>query len=660
MKALNTWQVAGISLGLVWSLLYNALLGKVPIVQRLELGVQDSLIRLHKPSTPPSEILLVEIDESITKPKHTFYVDLVNRLITGGAKVVVLNLPNSLRRPLDSSLEDPIKEIVKNYSNQIVLVVYTNKPFGLEPPVISIYYHLLPFDDQKISPLITPEQVHGFFEYEPNLKSLASPARQAYLARKFVYVEDFHKVHELKSVAVLALEKFSQPLWNKIRSRIVLRKQISLTQSPIQINFWESTRTFLQISTKSLCISSSTFERCAVPPITSKAQTVRNKIVLIDLPGEYQETFGILSPYGERISVGEMQANLLASLMTNSFRRTIPDWCNYAIINVGAAFISLLIATQMTKCKSLHNYRNIWLLISAVGGYIGFGLFLFSWYGLLLPIALPILTWLATGVSVVVCLLIWQKQQQLAQQQRRLAERQAILSQARKLLYRIASDIHDGPLQELKLVMDGIELLAIKHPTINSNPLLDKLEAVGQDLRAQLRNTRTMAEKLEITPELQAGLDQGIRQYLRQLVSSGELTLKVEDRLQPLLELESDSNWIDAREDIFRFFKEAIANVIRHAQPPNGTATRVAVSLAQQGIQCTLLIENDAVQLEHPTLESTSKRKHSGGYGTKLMATIAAELPGGCWERVPLADGGMQVILTWTLDVTAEDKTEDD
>ena len=202
--------------------------------------------------------------------------------------------------------------------------------------------------------------------------------------------------------------------------------------------------------------------------------------------------------------------------------------------------------------------------------------------------------------------------------------------------------------------MDGIELLAVNNPTINYNPLLDKLEAVGRDLRDQPRNTRTMAEELEITPELHTGLDRGILQHLQYLVCSGELTLKVEERLQPLLELESNSTWIDAREDIFRFFREAIANVIRHAQPPNGTATRITVSLAQQGVKCTLVVENDATQPE--PLESTNRKKHSGGYGTKLMATVAAELPDGYWERIPLANGGMQVILTWSLDSTAEDK----
>ena len=162
-----------------------------------------------------------------------------------------------------------------------------------------------------------------------------------------------------------------------------------------------------------------------------------------------------------------------------------------------------------------------------------------------------------------------------------------------------------------------------------------------------------MAEKLEITPQLQAGLDQGIEQHLQQLIKAGELTLKVESCLQPLIESE-DSQWMDAREDIYCFFKEAISNVIRHAQPPNGTATKLKVSLSQLETRCTLIIENDATDIL--ALESLSRKRHSGGYGTKLMATIVEELPNGGWERVLLAHGGMQVKLAWKLDLTAEDE----
>ncbi len=643
-------------MGVAWSLLLSTLVSQLPIVQKLELGIQDGLTRLYKPSTPPNEILLVTIDKLSLNPNAPYYADLVKRLIAQGAKVVVINLPHSLRRPLDSSLENSLKKLIEQYPDQIVLVTYTKRLSQQVPSALSIYYHLLPFDDQKIEPLVAPEQVHGFFEYEVELKDLTSPARRAHLAGNFVYVEDFHQTHELKSVAVLALEKFSSRLWNKAITTIVQNQQTPLTQTAVGINFWGPAGTFPQLDLSIVCTPTKQLHQCSVPPTTLEAQKIRNKLVLVDLPRKNLASFGAISPFGDRISVGELQANLIASLMTHSFLRTTPGWFDYTVNTLGAVFISLLITAQIVKNGSKSIRPKIWLFLGIVGGYTGLG-FLFSWHGLIMPLAMPILTWVGSGASVAVCLLLWRKQQQLHQQRQALAERQAVLSQARKLLHRVATDIHDGPLQELKLVMDAIELLAINHPTVNSNPLLDRLEAVGRDLRAQLGNTRTMAEKLEITPELEAGLDRGIRQHLQQLVRKGELTLRIQDNLQHLLEPESDSSWIDAREDIFRFYKEAIANVIRHAQPPNGTATEITVSLAQQGIQCTLSVENDAIQPEPPTLESTSRRKHSGGYGTKLMATVAAELPGGHWKRIPLADGGMQVILTWTLEATTKSKT---
>lgn len=497
--------------------------------------------------------------------------------------------------------------------------------------------------------------MHGFFEYETDLLDLTSPARRAHLAGHFVYVEDLYQTYELKSFAVLALEKFSLPLGNKALTT-VQDKRTSLTQTAIGINFYAHAGTFPRFNTSTICQSTPTqLNQCNIPLSNIEAQKLQNKLVLIDLPKEYLVSNGMISPFGDHLSVAEVQANLIGNLMTGSFLRTSPSWFNFIITTLGTIFFSLLVSFQIVKNKSQYIHSKIWLFLGVIGLYSGFSLIFFK-QGLTVPLATPILTWLGTGASVGICLLLWQKQQQLRKQRQALAERQAVLLQARKLLHRVATDIHDGPLRELKLVMDGIELLAIKYPTLNPDPLLDRLETVGSKLREQLRNTRTMAEKLEITPELQAGLDKGIEQRLQQLVSTGELTLKVESRLQPLLEPE-DSNWLDTREDIFRFFKEAIANVIRHAQPPNGTATIVTVSLSQVGTQCTLSVENNAIE---SFISESSKRSHlSGGYGTKLMATIAAELPGGYWERVPLANGGMQVTLTWILKGTAEDTTHD-
>lgn len=177
LKLHNTWQMTGISLAVVWSLLLGKLFSQLPIVQELELLIQDSLTQLNKPDSLPDEILLVTIDQPIAKPEHSLYTGLVKRLIAQGAKVVVINLPHSLRRPLDSYLENPLKELIKKYPDQIVLVTYTKKYGQTVPSSLSIYYHLLPFDDQKIKPLVAPEQVHGFFEYEDELKDLTSPAR---------------------------------------------------------------------------------------------------------------------------------------------------------------------------------------------------------------------------------------------------------------------------------------------------------------------------------------------------------------------------------------------------------------------------------------------------------------------------------------------------
>ena len=672
LKILHSRQIAGMSLGLVWSLLLGTICNRVPVVQKLELLIQDSLTRLHQVEAPPQEILLVTIDRAIAKPEHAFYTDLVDRLIAAKAKVVAINLPYSLRRPLDSSLENPFKKLIEKYPDRIVLVTYTKRVTSSVPAALSLYYHLLPFDNQKIQPLVAPERVNGFFEYETDLWDLTSPARQAHLAGNFVYVENLQQTYQLKSVALLAWEKFSArsssktsaidslslrdaPRTERLRQRTKPKNCRDVTciyPTTIGIKFYSPAGTFPRLNISSLCLLTQTqLDRCSVPLSKLAERKIHNKLVAIDLPPEYLASTGMVSPFGTRLSVAEVQANLIGNLMTDSFLRASPDRLNWTISTLGAVFFSFLASLSVTQTKYRDIYTRIGLALGVIGVYMGLNLLFFQ-QGLTLPLAAPILTWLGTGVSVATCLLLWQKQQQLIKQRQALAERQAVLFQARKLLHRVATDIHDGPLQELKLVMDGIELLALKHPILNPDPLLDRLESVGRDLRDQLRNTRTLAEKLEITPQLQAGLDKGIELLLQQLITTGELTLEVKSYLQPLREPE-DSNWIDAREDIFRFFKEAIANIISHAQPPNGTARRVTVSLSQSGKRCTLIVENDAT--EPLVSETTTRRSRSGGYGTKLMATIAAELPDGDWERLPLATGGMQVRLDWKLEATAND-----
>jgi signal transduction histidine kinase len=296
--------------------------------------------------------------------------------------------------------------------------------------------------------------------------------------------------------------------------------------------------------------------------------------------------------------------------------------------------------------------KIIWLFHLILLGSLGIFSVVMFWLQLYVPIVLPLLILVAIGLLILLALrLNWQKnlinEQKCEIDRLHSIEQTAVISQTRKLLHRIAANIHDGPLQELKLVMDRLELLQMNSPDLDFNPILDRLEDLGDRLRQQLHQTRQIS--LEITPDLREGLDIGIAKKLQHLVDSGELTLHVIQYLQPLAEPHLNSMWLEAREDIYRFFTEAIANVIHHAQPPQGNATQVKVSLVQHEQQCTLSIENDGEILDKSVLEITTQQRQRGGYGMKLMQAIASDLPNGAFARIALADGGIRVQLTWHL-----------
>ena len=117
------------------------------------------------------------------------------------------------------------------------------------------------------------------------------------------------------------------------------------------------------------------------------------------------------------------------------------------------------------------------------------------------------------------------------------------------------------------------------------------------------------------------------------------MVLELHLDLLPLQEPQT-SEWFDAREDIFRFAREAISNVIQHVHPPRGTGTYMQVQLSQQDRCCQLRVENDGVEI------LPAKK---GGYGTKAMNTIAQQLPDGQWQRVHTPESLTIVTLTWSM-----------
>lgn len=60
----------------------------------------------------------------------------------------------------------------------------------------------------------------------------------------------------------------------------------------------------------------------------------------------------------------EIQANLMASLMTDSFLQIPPQWVELIIIIFGAVFIS-------SGVYNYQNWRLLWLILAIFGGYLG-------------------------------------------------------------------------------------------------------------------------------------------------------------------------------------------------------------------------------------------------------------------------------------------------
>jgi hypothetical protein len=191
------------------------------VVQKLELQLQDTFLRLNQPKTPPPEIILVKIQpQDLANQKlslgRLFYADLVEHLLKAGASVVVLNLHNDWEESPDfeypikttESINKPLKNLVQNHHKQIVLVTRTNSITNSKKPKFFIYNHLIPFDSERLKPLIPPETIQGFFEYEPEAEApthLGSTARSSHLVSPFFLSEKIDEIQTCKSVPLLAL-----------------------------------------------------------------------------------------------------------------------------------------------------------------------------------------------------------------------------------------------------------------------------------------------------------------------------------------------------------------------------------------------------------------------------------------------------------------------
>ncbi|WP_019508162.1 CHASE2 domain-containing protein [Pleurocapsa sp. PCC 7319] len=648
--------VLGISFGFIYSVLFR----EISCLQKLELNTYDTFLRWQSPDDPPKEILLVKLNRQYREKRaanpnfseRVFYASLIKQLLENDVAVVVLNLRHYWRDIPDSDWKDadlsnsPLRELVGKYGEQIVLVTRSDSLFEETPSELQTYHHFLPRNDD-LSPTIAPNSVQGFSEYEleaENPRSSTSITRRTNLRGEFVTLDGNQPAQKFHSAPLLALEKFARQ-----QNKYKLKTEISFPQT-IGVNYWDSSSNFPAFNVEQIC-DRNVVEECKLAPQLNLRSLVANKIVLVGFSeGRNHNTLPVTTPFGNKIPLLEFQANVLASLITGRYYRVLSVWSQWLIWLVGAIIVSGIFIFNMDSSRLDYPKSFFWIIFGVIFVYVGLTLILWQNY-YTLPIVIPLSIWSASAISTCICLVLGLQRQLITQQRQTIeqlqrAEEKAVILQTRKLLQRVASDIHDTALQDLKVIMDRLEL------ELNLDPefVIDRLEIIGRQIREQLNSMRQMSQKLEISSILRSGIDIGIQANLEQLVDSDQLTLQVIYDLHPIDEPKASTNWIDAREDIYRFFREAINNVLFHAQPPYGNATQVKVSLWREQNRCYLaIIDNNCQTSVTPSVETSTKRRSSGGYGTKIMETIALELPQGAWERTIIPDGGIKVQLAWNF-----------
>jgi signal transduction histidine kinase len=605
---------------------------------RIEGDWQEQLLRWRPPQTPAPEVAIIGINGRVgnTPGSADFLLDRANyaslalRLLEDGqASVVVLNLPSSFVVPQTLGNEDldaPLRQVVQRYGSRMVLATQSSESF--QQAEISIYNHFLPVSSLSLSYLVEPTEVQGIVQYSLDPLGVL---RHAYFWGTFKR-RDSQKAEDFAFLEFLALAKLDPTK---------ARQWAQENRQPFVFKPLRAQEAIPVIPIEEVC-SPNTMNSCLQSPDTQRLNQFQGKVVFVGFVDGYSETLPVKIATGEQVPAVQVQAQILSSMLKTDRYHDLNPWIRLLVIQ-GSGWISGLVVIVRHQRLS-----PLWIVLFLMVGYEGWAGWQFLRAQVIWPFVTPLWSSGLTAISVLLTMTLIHTQERLRAQQIELeklkqAEQEAAVDQARKLLYRVATDIHDRELQELKLVMDALEALQWqKDPPSASiyDPLLEQMESIGRGIREQLNNVRTLADKLHISPALREGLHKGIEDYLHHLIHNRILTLSVHQELHPLVESNS-SDWLDAREDIMRFVREALANVICHVQPPKGTATYVRVSLQQQGSRCRLEISNDGIEY------APGSRK--GGYGTKAMNTIARDLPHGSWQRIHTPSGITQVNLEWTM-----------
>lgn len=214
-------------------------------------------------------------------------------------------------------------------------------------------------------------------------------------------------------------------------------------------------------------------------------------------------------------------------------------------------------------------------------------------------IALPLLGAIAL-IFLVQVPLVWSLTRRL---QRGHEDREGLLAAAvassNRERRRIASYLHDGPVQDIAGVAFGLAPIAESVAAGGDTARAAELRRAIGALRQNVRELRTLLVDLH-PPNLAA---QGLASALADLVSPLEargvtVTVSVED--DDVLDAEQ-------RALVFRAAQEAVRNVIAYAN-----ASRVGVTVGRAGAAVRLVVSDDGTGFDQETRSSRAKEGHMG------------------------------------------------
>lgn len=195
------------------------------------------------------------------------------------------------------------------------------------------------------------------------------------------------------------------------------------------------------------------------------------------------------------------------------------------------------------------------------------------------------------------------------QQRRELLARRADQASADERR-RIASELHDGPLQDLAGI--AFELGATADRIEEDSELRRTLRRGASVARESMRALRTLLVDLYPQDRREEGMDAALDSLAQPLRTRG-MSVRVDTRIEHPL----DS---DAEEIVYRATQEALRNVVRHA-----AATSVDISLSANGSGTRLSIADDGRGMSAADL---AEQRAAGHMGLALLADRVQSLGG--------------------------------